>query len=140
MTTMTRRRGNPVAEMLNWLEEPGMGLRGIGLVPEIRVEDFMRDNTYVLRAEIPGIDPEKDLDVHMMGDRLVVSGSRQEEQHDKHRQEFHYGTFYRSVRLPQGVDVEKIDATFRDGVLEVTLPVEAPADQRTQIPVHREGS
>lgn len=135
MTTITRRRANPVAEMLNWLEDPG--LRGLGLVPDIRVEDYVDGDTYVVRAEIPGIDPDKDLDVHLEGDQLVVRGERREEEHDKTRREFHYGSFYRSMTVPPGAKVEDIRATYTDGVLEVRLPVDGAAEEPRHIAVQR---
>lgn len=139
MTVVTRRRGNPVNDMLSWIEDPRLGFRALGLTPEIRIEDFVRDDTYVLRAEIPGVDPDKDLDVHVSGDHLVVRGSREEEEHEKNRHELHYGSFYRAVRLPEGARVDEIAATYTDGVLEVSLPIDAAAMTPKQIPVHRVG-
>lgn len=139
MSVVARRRSNPVAEMMNWFDESNFGLRGLGMVPEIRVEDFVDDGTYVIRAEIPGIDPEKDLDVHLEGERLVVRGERREEKKEKNRHELHYGSFYRSLPLPTGARAEDISATYTDGVLELRLPYDGEAEAPRQIPVRRGG-
>jgi HSP20 family molecular chaperone IbpA len=117
-----------MAEMLSRLDEAGFPWRGgFGLLPDVRVEDFVEDRVYVLRAELPGLDPEKDLDVYVEDGVLVVQGERREEQRDKNHQEFHYGTFERAVRLPDGFDEEGVAATYDDGVLEVRVPLGEPA-------------
>src|SRR3954453_8864481 len=120
MTTAAGHSPSPVADMLHWLESgPALALRGFGLAPYVRIEDYMDDGTYVLRAEMPGIDPDKDVSLDIEGDVLTISGERHEEQKDRDRHEFHYGTFTRSVPLPRGVRTEEIKATYVDGVLEV---------------------
>ncbi len=121
MTTIERRRTNPLAEMLSWLDNTDF--KGLTLDPQIRVEDYVDDGTYVLRADLPGIDPDQDLDIHVEGGRLVVKGERREEHHDKVRHELHYGAFSRSLPLPSDVNVDDITAHYGDGVLEVRFPL-----------------
>lgn len=141
MTNVTQRMTNPVAEMLNWLEsDPPFPVRGFGLAPHIRVEDFVEDGSYVLRAEMPGIDPEKDLDLSMDGDILTIRGERTEEERTKNRHELHYGSFARSVSLPQGARTEELVATYADGVLEIRVPLDDAETQPRKIPVQRAGA
>jgi HSP20 family protein len=138
MTTIERRRTNPLSEMLSWLDDTDF--KGLALNPQIRVEDFVEDGTYVLRADLPGIDPEKDLDVHVEGGRLVVKGERREEHHEKSRREMHYGAFSRSLQLPSEINVDDITAQYGDGVLEVRFPLGSTEEQARQIPVARKES
>lgn len=134
------RRGGPVAEMLDWLESnAGIGIRGLGLSPYVRVEDFTEDGTYVLRAELPGVDPDQDVELKIEGDMLVIRGERREEKKDKNHKEFHYGAFSRSVPLPSGVKAEDITATYIDGVLEVRVPAHTETTTPVTIPVQRKG-
>jgi len=138
MTTLTRRRNNPIAEVLGWLDnESGSGFMSLGLTPYVRIEDFVEDGTYVLRAEMPGIDPDKDLAIDVEGDVLTIKGERQGEHQDRHRHEFHYGSFSRSVTLPQNADVDAVTAEYKDGVLELRVPCEGTAPEAKRIPVQR---
>lgn len=141
MNTIIRRRANPVADVLNWLEvEPPFNMRGTGLTPYIRIEDFVEDGTYVLRAELPGIDPDKDVQVEVLDDVLTIRGERQEEQQERNRHEFHYGSFERVVRLPHGTKPEDVKASYRDGVLELRIPYDEEQPKSLRIPVARSES
>ena len=89
--------------------------------------DVVRDNGHlVVHANVPGIKPEE-IEIKVENDVLTISGEHEEttEETDKTfvRRERRYGAFSRSMPLPQGVDPTKIDATTRDGVLEVTIPL-----------------
>jgi HSP20 family protein len=138
MSTLTRFTMNPVAEMLNWLEaEPPLAVRGLGLSPYVRVEDFVDDGVYVVRAELPGIDPEKDVQVSLDGDVLTIRGERRQEEKDREHHEFHYGAFTRSLRLPAGTKPDDITAQYADGVLELRIPVEADQAKPLTIPIKR---
>ena len=91
--------------------------------PSVDVSETAKD--IVVKAEIPGMDP-KDIDVSVHGDVLTLRGERKKEQEDKgenfHRIERSYGAFSRSIRLPAEVDVGKVNATYKDGVLKINLP------------------
>lgn len=103
----------------------------------IRIEEQLKDGTYLLRAELPGIDPAKDVEITVTEGLLVLRAERTEETQDKHHTEFRYGTFTRSVRLPAGAKGDKATAAYRDGVLTITVPVpEKKTDTRT-IPVQQ---
>lgn len=139
MTKDVSRVSNPFAEMLDWFDSGApFGLRSFGLTPYVRVEDFVEGDTYVLRAEMPGIDPDKDVTVSVEDDTLTIRGERREEEKDKHHREFHYGSFTRSVTLPRGVKAEEITASYTDGVLEVRVPKAAEESSAVKVPVRRQ--
>ena len=141
MTSVARHSPSPVADMLDWLESgPALSLRGFGLAPYVRIEDYMDGDTYVLRAEMPGIDPDKDVSLNIEGDMLTITGERREEQKDKNRHEFHYGSFTRSIPLPRDVRTEEIKATYVDGVLEVRVPAKAQERKAVKVAVERKES
>jgi HSP20 family protein len=83
------------------------------------------ENEYVISGEIPGIEP-KDLDVSLNDGILTVKGEKKQESEEKeenyHRIERHYGSFQRSFRLPENINREKLDASYKDGILKLTLP------------------
>jgi HSP20 family protein len=98
--------------------------------------DFAEDeNAYHLTAELPGLS-EKDINLSLSDDMLTISGEkreeRQESEKDKnyHYSERRFGSFRRIVQLPQHIDRDKIEASFRNGVLNVTLPKSQDARQR----------
>ncbi len=78
-----------------------------------------------VKAEIPGIDP-KDINISITGDTLTLKGEKKEEKEntDKcyHRVESSYGSFKRIISLPVSVDVDKVTAVGKNGLLEITLP------------------
>lgn len=89
------------------------------------VDIFEQEGSIVLKAELPGVDP-KDVDIRVENNTLTLRGERRFDNEVKresyHRVERSYGTFARSFSLPSVVDVEKIKAECKDGVLRVTLP------------------
>ena len=100
------------------------------------------DTHYILRADLPGLS-EDDVNVELDGNVLTVSGERRSESEDRkagyYRVERSYGSFRRSVRLPEGVDPEAITATFDKGVLEISVPKpEAAKPHKVQITVGSE--
>lgn len=95
----------------------------------LRVEEFKEDDTLVVRAELPDIDPDKDVEIAIDDGDLTIRAQRQakSEHKDKdgYRSEFRYGSFYRAVKLPSGATADDVTATYRDGVLEIRVPVAA---------------
>ncbi len=134
--TIVARRKSPVADMLDWLET-GTALNLKGLGQYIRIEEFTADGSYVVRAELPGVDPDKDIEVTVEGDVLTIHGERREEKQDKTQSEFHYGSFSRSVRLPRTAKAEDVTAKYTDGVLEVRTPLGEAGEATKRIPVQR---
>jgi HSP20 family protein len=90
-------------------------------------------NDLVVKAEIPGIDP-KDIDISLSNDILTIKGEKKQEKEEKeenyHFIERSYGSFSRSIRLPREVQSDKIDASYKNGVLKVTLPKSEEAKKR----------
>lgn len=100
-------------------------------VPAVDVTE--RDKHYEITAELPGLD-EKDIEVKVSGDTLTISGEKTEEKEDKKKNyymsERRYGSFRRSFRVPESVETDKIEASFKKGVLTLTLPKTAEAQKR----------
>ena len=97
------------------------------------VESFTRDGGLVLQAELPGVDPAN-VEVSVDGDRLVIRGEKKDHQEiddaKVHVRETRRGRFERSFTMPEGVKVGEIKASLDNGVLEVTIPIEAPEPAR----------
>lgn len=110
----------------------------------IRVDEFREGDTLVVRAELPGIDPEKDVEVTVTDGMLHIEAQRREEERQESagylRRELRYGSFNRTLGLPEGVTESDVTATFKDGILEVRVQVPEKAQeaaQPKQIPVNR---
>jgi HSP20 family molecular chaperone IbpA len=101
----------------------------------IRVEDQLTDQEYTLFAELPGVEPDKDVAVTVDDGILTVRAERREHERALGRSEFRYGTLRRSVRLPATADVEHITAKYTNGLLEVTVPLTAPEPAGRTIPI-----
>jgi HSP20 family protein len=90
------------------------------------------DKAYEVTAELPGMD-EKNIEVKVVSGNLMIKGEKQEEKEEKKKdyylQERHFGLFERSFQVPEGVDTDKIEASFKKGVLTVTLPKKPEAQK-----------
>lgn len=90
-----------------------------------RVDVTENEKEVRITAELPGLE-EKDIDVSLSNDVLTISGEKKTEKEDRsdnyYRMERSYGSFQRSIPLPTEVDTDKCDATFKNGVLQITLP------------------
>ena len=126
------RRATPAGRQRGGME---LGTAAPLLVPHIEVQQ--RGNELVVKADLPGLRAE---DINVAVDRgvLTISGERRQEEREERegfiRSEVSYGTFYRTIPLPDGADEERVAATFRNGVLEVTIPVsERQQGRRIQV-------
>jgi HSP20 family protein len=100
----------------------------------IRVEDRITDTEYTVRAELPGMDPEKDVQINVANGVLTIHAERKEESHTGNRSEFRYGMMQRSVRLPANADEDNVKAKYGKGILEITVPLKSiPAGRRIEI-------
>ncbi len=150
----TPARTGPWDWMPDWLEHwrPMFGRRMPELLAEMRLPDALfeesmrveehRDgDTIVVRVEIPGVDPEKDIEVTVDDGTLTISAEREQREEtktdDSFRSEFRYGSFRRSRSVPPGTKLEDVQATYEDGILEVRVPVADTAEAVTKIPVTR---
>lgn len=119
MTTATRgwllhALPAPEPEDLSWLP----------FLPEdIRIEEYRTADAYVVRAELPGLDPARDIAVVCRRGRLRIHAYRVPERAGASRSEFRYGSSYRTVVLPPGARPDRITATYVDGILEISIPV-----------------
>jgi HSP20 family protein len=144
-------------DMDRLLEQFGFGRTGLGLAPSFgslfgsgladrsprfgmneslwapQVEVAQRGDRFVVRADLPGVDKD-DVHVEVDDDVLTISGERRDEQEEDRdgifRSERSYGSFYRAIPLPEGVNADECDAKFNDGVLEISLPL-PQHEQRT---------
>lgn len=109
------------------------GVREIEVSPRLDVTET--EDAYEISAELPGMD-EKDIEVTVTSGNLVLKGEKRQEKETKekdyHLMERSYGQFRRAVRLPNGVDEEKIGAKFSKGVLTLTLPKTKEAKEKTR--------
>jgi len=101
------------------------------------VDILEKDGDLILRAELPGL-TEKQIELKLEGNTLTLKGERKMENEDKksnyHRLESFYGSFMRTFRLPDTVNMEKISADYKNGILTVTLP-QKPEVKPREIPV-----
>lgn len=129
----------PFPTLISWLDslwpaELDLALR---TTHGIRVEELSRDGELVLRAELPGIDVDKDLEVSLANGVLTIEALREERTEEEHHSEFHYGRFRRSLMLPSGVQPGDLSASYENGILEVSVHLPRASEQRQSIPVTR---
>jgi HSP20 family protein len=120
MSTVVRKETRPFLDLFDWMDSPMTMFRplwGQGM----RMEDYVKDGHYVVRAELPGIDPEHEVDVWVNDGILGIKAERREEEVDKSHSEFRYGSFSRRVVLPPGADEDHIQASYDKGILEVVV-------------------
>ena len=105
----------------------------------IKVEDEVKDGRYTLHAELPSVDPAKDVDVTVRNGVLTIRAERSERKETHGRSEFSYGSFTRAVTLPAGADEESITASYDKGILTVTVPLEEPETPERHVAVESAG-
>jgi HSP20 family protein len=111
--------GRPLLPAI-WRRTP---VEEMGWTPAI--EMFEKDDKFMVKAELPGM-KEEDIDVSVVGDTLTIKGERKAESEVKEEDyyccERSYGSFTRSITLPSSVDAKNIEASYENGVLEISLP------------------
>jgi HSP20 family protein len=136
-------RWNPAEELSNWhrdidelfgrfFQRPESSIHS--WVP--RVETFRKDNEYVVRLDLPGVNPD-DVHVETEGNLLTISGERKGEEKGSEYRETFYGKFERQIALPQGMEADKVTARYEHGVLEVRVPLPAQLAAR-KVPIQIE--
>ncbi|MEU6982068.1 Hsp20/alpha crystallin family protein [Streptomyces sp. NPDC046324] len=135
------RRHSHFPDFNDWFnrEFPGLpGWRPGSAAHSIPVEMTSGDGEYVLKAELPGMDPDKDISIRVDDNLITVSAEHSESTEDKEHSEFRYGSFRRTLRLPGTIPVDDVDASYADGILTVRIPMpdEETPTGRT-IPVKR---
>jgi HSP20 family protein len=137
---LERRLKRPFAlqDVFDWFETGLPGLHPPGL-HSIRIEERSTDVAYVVSAELPGIDPDKDVEITVDNGMLTLRAERAERTEDVRHSEFRYGAFSRSVRLPPGARADDATAAYKDGVLTITVPVAERETATRKITVRHEG-
>jgi HSP20 family protein len=125
--------GEPARPFFRWPSLRRRAISEVGWYPEIDV--FERDNRLVTKIDLPGMKKE-DVKVEVTDGQLAISGERKSEAEEKgeefYRCEREYGSFYRTVPLPEGAKLEDVKATFADGVLEVSVPLPARPEAKVR--------
>jgi HSP20 family protein len=107
----------------------------------MRIEERRDGDQIVVRAEIPGIDPDKDVEITMLDRSLRITAERREEKKEEegggYRSEFRYGRFSRVVPLPAGATEDDVSASYADGILEVRVPVVKEVAEGRKISISR---
>lgn len=134
MSEMTRRF---LGSGSGWLAPSSRGTNGTVWTPAVDV--FSRGEDLVVRAELPGVDPDKDIDISFQDGALTIRGERRHEDRtekdDYYRFESSYGSFLRTIPLPHGVKAQDIKATYENGILEVVIPKVGELSAARKIPV-----
>ena len=123
-------------DLADWLEAPWTGPPPFMAAQTFRVEEVAQDNRYVIRAELPGLDPDEDIEVTVDGRNLTIQAERRQEDSGPSRSEFRYGSLTRLVRLPARVDPKDVTARYERGVLEVSVPVRN-VPEGTRVPIEQ---
>jgi HSP20 family protein len=128
MTGLAHRDGvGAVPDIFAWLEGPFMSPRPVA-AQAMRMEEQVAHGRYVVRAELPGVNPAKGMEVTVAKGILTIRGERHEDMQERHRSEFRYGTFTRHIPLPVSADANDIKATYHWGILEVSIGLHADDD------------
>ena len=133
--TLRRDPRTVIPDFIDWFEEPFLTLRPY-LAQPIRIEDYAEDGHYVVRAEIAGLDPEKELEVVAGAGYLSIRAERSSQVEGKHRSEFRYGSFSRTLELPPGADADDVSADYTNGILTVKVAIKGDRKEAVKsIPV-----
>jgi len=129
-------------DLPTWMRWP---VRGWPTEDFVRVDEYREDSTLVVRAEMAGIDPEKDVEITVSDGVLHIDAERREEKKDEgkdyFRRELRYGSFSRDLPLPEGVKESDVKANYKDGILEIRVPLPKAEVEKapTKIPVAKTG-
>lgn len=128
---MNRLLGDTFRIVGDWPQRDGMW--------RLALDVSENEDAFIVQASVPGVNPD-DLDINLLNNVLTIQGEIQpeESQGQIHLRELSYGKFYRSIRLPVAVDMDKAEATYHNGVLTLTLPKVEEAKPK-RIAIHSNG-
>ncbi len=142
---LVRRSSSPVeldpfdVDLLDWPFRPLGRLRRLLEQEEVKVEEFTEGGQLVVRAELPGVDPDKDIEISIEGGNLCIRAERRQEDkvegRNYRRTEIRYGSFARVLPLPPSAREQDIKATYKNGILEVRAPLDDSSKKTSRIPV-----
>jgi HSP20 family protein len=124
-------------DLTDWLESPWTAPPPFMVPQPFRVEEAVQDDRYVIRAELPGLDPDEDIEVTVDGGTLTIHAERRQEDSGPERSEFRYGSLTRTVRLPDKVDAKDVTARYGKGILEVSVPVAQANPDGTRVTIEK---
>ena len=106
---------------------------------DLRVEEFVDNDKLVVRAELPGIDPDRDIDIDIRDHTLRIRAERRAQERKQeggyYRSEFRYGTFSRMIPLAVATTEQDVKASYHDGILEVRVPIDKSESRATKVPI-----
>ncbi len=115
----------PVQRIDDWAGSPLSTVhRQVSQPQPVPIEQYPDGTTYVIRLELPGIEPARDLEVSVQTGVLSVRAERRDETPVKHDSEFRYGTFARHVALPLGSNAQRVTASYHNGILTIRIGME----------------
>jgi HSP20 family protein len=138
-TLMSWNPTNDLRTMDEALERLFGSQRSFNSATILPIDVYEQDGNFIVRAAVPGVAPE-DLNVQVEKNVLSISGEHKQaeatEDTKVYRREVNYGTFSRSVRLPENLNLEAVDAEFKNGVVTISIPkIEEPKPQPIKINV-----
>jgi HSP20 family protein len=131
MSTVVRRESRPFLDLFDWMDSPMTMIRPL-FGQGMRMEDYIKEGQYIVRAELPGVDPQKEVDVSVSDGILSIKAERREEEIDKSHSEFRYGSFSRRIVLPPGADEDHIQASYDKGILEVVVDLQEKETRKAE--------
>jgi HSP20 family protein len=121
----------------DWYRAVHRGGEGTTWAPA--VDMFARNGDLVVRAELPGVDPDRDIDISLQDGMLTIKGERRHQEkadgENYYRVESSYGSFQRSIPLPEKVKADDVKAAYQDGILEVVVPKAGEPAAARKIPI-----
>ena len=108
---------------------------------DFRIEEYRENGTLIVKADLPGLDPDNDVEITIQNGLLTIHAERRREEateeRDYYRQEVQYGAFTRTLSVPAGLTEADVKATYEDGVLMVRVPVREEEPTARKIPVEK---
>ena len=131
------RSREPWPRLADWIDTfiPADFVRRSGIAHNIRIEESSHDGKFVIRAELPGLDPDKDVSISLQGRLLTIEATREERAESEERSEFYYGQFVRVIPLPDGADPDTAEASYEDGILEIRMTMKEETGSTQRIPI-----
>lgn len=138
---MTTVATTPASSTSDWAGSPLSTLHQlVRQAREIPIEQYPDGADYVIRLEVPGVDPARDLTVSVATGTLTIRAERHPAGPEDAESEFRYGSFARSIALPLGANIDDVSATCRDGVLTVRIgmqPEHLQGGRRVEVQAER---
>ncbi|WP_433190128.1 Hsp20/alpha crystallin family protein [Actinoallomurus sp. CA-150999] len=128
------RRETRLPDLFDLFEMPFTTLRPF-TAQAIRIEDYIDEDKYVIRAELPGVDPDHDVEISVSRGILTIHAERKEEHEERRHSEFRYGTYERHIRLPENAHEDDIKATYDKGVLTITVPLQEAKEATRRVAI-----